>query len=43
MNIKDLAPPYPKLASELRQQEKLLELYQKKSEGSEGSSSASKP
>ena len=30
MNIKDLALPYPKLASELRQREKLLELYQKK-------------
>ena len=30
MNIKDLAFPYPKLASELRQREKLLELYQKK-------------
>lgn len=30
MNKKDLALPYPKLASELRQREKLLELYQKK-------------
>lgn len=30
MNIEDLALPYPKLASELRQREKLLELYQKK-------------
>ena len=30
MNIKDLAFPYPKLASELRQREKLLEHYQKK-------------
>lgn len=29
MNIKDLALPYPKLASELRQREKLLEFYQK--------------
>lgn len=30
MNKKELALPYPKLASELRQREKLLELYQKK-------------
>lgn len=30
MNKKILALPYPKLASELRQREKLLELYQKK-------------
>lgn len=30
MNIEDLALPYPKLASELRQREELLELYQKK-------------
>lgn len=29
MNIKDLALPYPKLASELREREKLLEFYQK--------------
>lgn len=30
MNIKDLALPYPKLASELREREELLEFYQKK-------------
>lgn len=29
MNIKDLALPYPKLASELREREELLEFYQK--------------